>query len=217
MNGKYLRVVSAVIVTAALAGCSGGGGNAAPTKSGVASSGAARSTAATSPPASLKPTPAASSAKPSPQSSATKTTAVCPATGWDAALDTSGSTELTKGELFDVRPGRHACFDRVVFDVSGTRADFRVGYVPVVGYEGSGDAVPVAGAADLQVTLYAPSPELFAGFGWKGDYPSLKEIRFAGTSEGMTTFAVGVATKRPFAVESWRQGDVTRVVLDIAH
>lgn len=57
----------------------------------------------------------------------------------------------------DVRAGRHECFDRLVIDLSGPTAGYRVGYVGTVTQEGSGAAVPLRGGAFLQIAVMAPA------------------------------------------------------------
>lgn len=137
--------------------------------------------------------------------------------GWNTADDVA-SRIMTQGEVFDVRPGRHECFDQITFDVATTaKVGFVARYVPVATQDGSGFEVPVAGGAVIQLSIDAPSPELLIGYGYTADWPALKEIKFAGSFEGMTTFAIGVASKRPFAVEHHPNGDTMRVVVYIAH
>ncbi|MDN5855551.1 MAG: hypothetical protein L0K86_22460 [Actinomycetia bacterium] len=127
-------------------------------------------------------------------------------------------------QLDSVRIGRHRCFDRVVFDI---RRNVNVGYVARyvrrVRAEGSGNPLPVAGRADLSVTVRAPAPSLGPSGrplfvradtrGWK----SLRAIRFAGTFEGQSTFAVGVKNRRAFRLFVLHRGPGTRMVLDLAH
>lgn len=149
----------------------------------------------------------------------------CPNSGWNVKRDVSDASPVTvAGELFDVRVGKHTCFDKAVFDIASTDGvDFRAEYVDVVGYEGTGKPVNVAGDATIQLVIYAMTPrtltadQLFKRLGWKGDFPSVREVRFAGSFEGESRFAIGVAAKRPFAVEREIDGDVTHVCLYLAH
>ena len=106
--------------------------------------------------------------------------------------------------------------------------------VDLVGEDGSGRPVPVAGAAALQVVINAPAlgqdshgyvgkvlAEPRADFytpaqlaGWS----SLREVRYAGSFEGQTTIAVGVRARVPFRVFTVldRGGHYRSVVLDVA-
>ncbi|MEU5264652.1 hypothetical protein [Amycolatopsis sp. NPDC021455] len=141
---------------------------------------------------------------------------------------------MSQDALYLVRAGRHACFDRVVFDVNGpAAAGFVVRYVPVVTTDPKGDPLPVPGGAALQIVVRAPAlgtdgsghqpgrvlaavgDTLVSTPGW----PSLRAVRFAGSFEGLSTFAAGVRAKLPFRVFTLLgpQDQVRRVVVDIAH
>ncbi len=134
----------------------------------------------------------------------------------------------------DVRAGRHACFDRLVVDVGGedtTFGSYSVRYVPVVRQDGSGDAVPVRGAADLEIVVRAPAydeqgrPTFLpadrrevvdvAGF------RTFRQVAYAGSFEGSTTLALGVRARLPFRVTVLPGApgypDGARVVIDVAH
>ena len=136
--------------------------------------------------------------------------------------------------LYDVRAGRHACFDRLVLDVGGqdtTFGSYSVRYVPVVRQDGSGDAVPVRGAADLEIVLRAPAYDEqgrptylpadrreavdVAGF------RTFRQVAYAGSFEGSTTLALGVRARLPFRVFSVtgtpNSDDTPRLVVDVAH
>lgn len=150
--------------------------------------------------------------------------------GWTTGADEEKPYSTDK--LFRVRAGRHDCFDRVVFDIQGVApAGFLVQYVSQVAADGSGDPVPVAGGAALQVIVRAsvkgyPSGEPPARVGdrlyttaqltgWK----ALREVRYAGFFEGQSTIAVGVRAKLPFRAYTVLDTTtkVRKVVVDIAH
>ena len=63
----------------------------------------------------------------------------------DKAATSSGAG--SSQSLSDVRAGRHACFDRLVLDLAGD-GSARVRYVGAVHAEGTGDVIPVRGAAE---------------------------------------------------------------------
>lgn len=66
---------------------------------------------------------------------------------------------MTEAEIFDVRAGRHACFDRLVVDLDGNAAGaYAVRYVPQVTFDGSGDPVPLRGGAFPEVLVRARTP-----------------------------------------------------------
>lgn len=132
-----------------------------------------------------------------------------------------------------VRAGRHACFDRLVVDLRGQDAAFGsydVRYVPQVHADGSGHAVPVRGAADLQVVLRAPAydDDGRATFDPADDgevvdvagYRTFRQVAWAGSFEGSTTMALGVRARLPFRVvvlPGTSQHPGPRLVVDVAH
>jgi hypothetical protein len=133
-------------------------------------------------------------------------------------------------ELYDVRAATHRACDRVVFDLNGLgRVGYLVRYVPTVHADPSDRPIPVAGAAVLQVTIQAPDFRESGHQAWRtpwqlgqrlaGGGTALREVRFAGTFEHVTTFAVGVRTRRPFRVLALpdRANHITHLVVDIAH
>jgi hypothetical protein len=134
----------------------------------------------------------------------------------------------------NVRAGRHACFDRLVVDLGGqdtTFGSYDVRYVPVVHEDGSGRAVPVRGAADLQIVLGAPAYDEHGNATFAPadrqevvnvtGYSTFRQVAWAGSFEGYTTLALGVRARLPFRVfvlDGTPQSDPTpRVVIDVAH
>ncbi len=136
--------------------------------------------------------------------------------------------------LFDVRAGRHDCYDRLVFDVGGQDISFRsydVRYVGQVTEDGSGRVVPLRGGAKLQIVLRAPAydqygnptytpgnrAELVDVNGWT----TFRQIAWAGSFEGQTTVGLGVRARLPFRVFSLvgtpNSDDTPRLVIDVAH
>jgi hypothetical protein len=134
----------------------------------------------------------------------------------------------------DVRAGRHACFDRLVVDVGGedtTFGSYSVRYVPVVRQDGSGNAVPVRGAADLEVVVHAPAYDEQGRPTFRpadprevvsvGRYTTFRQVAWAGSFEGSTTLALGVRARLPFRVfgvaGTPNSDDTPRLVIDVAH
>ena len=140
----------------------------------------------------------------------------------------AGSLPITD-EIYNVRSAGHDAYDRVVFDLNGLgRPGYLVRYVPQVHADPSDQPIHVAGGAALQVTVQAPD---FSGSGhqpgrapWQlgqrlaGGQTSLREVRFAGSFEHVTTFALGVSSKRPFRVLVLPDSGnhVTRLAVDVA-
>ncbi|HLU59957.1 MAG TPA: hypothetical protein VKZ81_31235 [Pseudonocardia sp.] len=133
---------------------------------------------------------------------------------------------LGRAPLTAVRTGRHDCFDRVVFDLDGTAAGYRVEYVDEVRQDGSGDVIPVPGGARLQVSVHHPAyddageptiePPPTAGdeVADVSGYDTLRSVVYASSFEGSTTFGVGVRARLPFRV---LVVDGSRLVVDVAH
>jgi hypothetical protein len=79
-----------------------------------------------------------------------------PQQGWGTRPEV-GSAAMSPSPLYLTRVGRHVCYDRVVFDLNGPEAvGFVVRYVPIVRTDSSGEPVPVAGHAVLEVVVRAP-------------------------------------------------------------
>jgi hypothetical protein len=78
---------------------------------------------------------------------------------WGTSLQESASS--TGAEFCGVRSGRHDGYDRVVFDVKGADpVGYHVRYVDSVHADGSGEPVPVAGDAALEVIVHARTSRL---------------------------------------------------------
>ena len=156
------------------------------------------------------------------------------ATHWGSTPESGPTSVATGASLLTVRTGRHDCFDRLVLDVGGqdtTFGSYSVRYVPVVRQDGSGDAVPVRGAADLEVVVRAPA------YGEQGrptylpanrreavdvaGFRTFRQVAYAGSFEGSTTLALGVRARLPFRVFSVtgtpNSDDTPRLVIDVAH
>jgi hypothetical protein len=125
--------------------------------------------------------------------------------------------EMTGTELTGLRPGRHDCFDRLVFDVAGRRAaGYDVRYVDVLRADGSGDVVPVAGGAVLAVTVRAPAYRAIRPS--VAGYRTFRDVAWGGSFEGQTSFGLGVRARLPFRVFTLDgPGNGTRFVVDVAH
>ncbi len=158
---------------------------------------------------------------------ATTTTTVaakCP-TGWGSLPEASTFQGL--GYLTNVRTGRHACFDRIVFDIDGKASWFRVGYVKDISSVGEGKLIPVRGGAKLEIILLAPSyrdsqytydPANYDELTNVSGYRTFRQVVSAGSFEGETTIGVGVRARLPFRVFTLTgPGSTSRVVVDVAH
>jgi hypothetical protein len=137
------------------------------------------------------------------------------ATGWGSELEHVAA--VGGGEVQRVRTATDACWDRVVIDLAGpatSPAGYHVSYVDEVRQEGSGDVVPVPGAAKLQVSLLNPVSTTFDAPGAVTGYPTLRSVVYTGDFEGLG-MGIGVRERLPFRVFTLTGPD--RIVIDIAH
>lgn len=136
--------------------------------------------------------------------------------------------DLSAAHLTDVRSGRHGCFDRLVLDFDGDMDGYRVRYVSKVRADGSGHVVPVRGGARLQViakaAAYDDDGDLTYAFSNRRElvdvtgYRTFRQVRWAGSYEGVTTLALGVRARLPFRVFTVDgPGSESRLVIDVAH
>ncbi len=102
--------------------------------------------------------------------------------------------------------------------MSGDASGYYVRYVKTVRADGSGAAVPVAGGARLAViakkgATFAPTMPSVAG------YTTFRQVRWAGSFEGQTTFALGVRARLPFRAFTLYDASshTSRLVIDVAH
>ncbi|HET7311829.1 MAG TPA: hypothetical protein VFJ17_10945 [Mycobacteriales bacterium] len=125
--------------------------------------------------------------------------------------------------LTGIRVGRHATFDRVVFDLKGKRPGYNVRYVTVVRNDASGKVITMAGRYYLMIRLtptdaHDPQTGVSTYTGprkfWVG-YPELRQVAFAGDFEAVVSVALGLARRNGFHV--FTLTDPRRVVVDIRH
>lgn len=175
-----------------------------------------------------------SSTAPRTVSTATVAAASCP-TGWGSLPEANSRTAPApvtnlQTAVTNVRTGRHACFDRLVVDVSGrSRAGYDVRYVKNVYTDGAGFLVPLRGGAKLQIVVRAPSYDINTGkstyqpknakeLSNVSGYSTFRQVAAAGSFEGQTTIGLGVRARLPFRVYTLAgPGTNTRLVVDVAH
>jgi hypothetical protein len=103
-----------------------------------------------------------------------------------------GSPQLT-----GLRAGRHAGFDRVVFQLDGPIPSYySVRYVPVVRLDGSGAPLRLRGSAFLEVVVRAPTHDqdyrpVLSPTRLRPDFPALREVDAPGSFEGRPPPASG--------------------------
>ena len=124
-------------------------------------------------------------------------------------------------ELSGLRAGRHAGFDRVVFELNGPiPAYYSIRYVPEVRLDGSGLPLRLRGSASLEVVVRAPTHDqdyqpVLTPTRLRPDFPALREVNAPGSYEGQTTAGIGVTGRVGFRV--MELANPTRIVIDLAH
>jgi hypothetical protein len=148
------------------------------------------------------------------------------------SLAKSGTHDPGADTLRGVRAGRHECFDRLVVTLANAPgfSAYRVRY-DAVERPGSGTAIPLRGAADLEIGLashaydgagratFAPANrnEVVDVSGFR----TFRQVAWGGSYEGRSTLGLGVRAKLPFRVfvlagaPGYPNG--ARVVIDVAH
>lgn len=139
------------------------------------------------------------------------------------SLDKSAG-DMSAGDLTNVRAGRHACYDRLVLDVSEPLTGWSVRYVDQVVQDGSGFVVPLRGGARLEVVARVgvePTDAWFRPDGSLVDttsWTTFRDVRWAGSFEGVSTVGLGVRARLPFrAFVLAGPGSGSRLVVDVAH
>lgn len=137
------------------------------------------------------------------------------------------ATRMVTSEVVRVRAGRHRCFDRMVVDLQrAPAAGWSVRYHEV-DQVGIGGVIPLRGNADLEVVAQAPAygPDGMSIFRpanrWElldlAGYRTFRQLAYAGSFEGETTFGLGVRTRLPFRVWAASDRTGTKLVIDVAH
>jgi hypothetical protein len=143
---------------------------------------------------------------------------------------TAGPSYASSGDsIYNVRTGRHTCYDRLVIDVSGQVNSYVVGYVAHISTQASGATVPTRGGAALAIRmmnpgynpqtgaptyLYANPNELTNVAG----YRTFRQVVWGGTYEGYSTVGIGVRARLPFRTFVLTgPGSSSRIVVDVAH
>jgi len=164
--------------------------------------------------------------------SITTTSASCPR-GWGSLPEVNSRVRsplsAAPTAVTNVRTGRHACFDRLVIDLSHGRTGYDVRYVSSVHEDASGRLVPLRGGARLQIVLRAPSYDINTGkptytpknkseLTNVAGYRTFRQVAFAGSFEGQTNLGLGVRARLPFRVLTLAgPGSGSRLVIDVAH
>jgi|tagenome__1003787_1003787.scaffolds.fasta_scaffold20520758_2 hypothetical protein len=127
-----------------------------------------------------------------------------------------------------VRAGQHACYDRLVIDISGGPATaYDVQYVSRFRQDGSGKPIPLRGGAVLQVLLRVPSYDVGGHVTYQPANPqevvsavgfsAFRQVGWGGSFEGYTSLGIGTRAHLPFRVFTLAgPGHDGRLVVDVA-
>ena len=128
---------------------------------------------------------------------------------------------LSQAPVTGVRTGQHTCYDRFVVDVAGDVGGYTARYVTQVTQDGSGFPIPTRGGAALQITVNDPTTSVPGNpleLRNVSGYRTFRQVVFAGSFEGYTTFGLGVRARLPFRVFTLDgPGSASRLVVDVAH
>jgi hypothetical protein len=137
-----------------------------------------------------------------------------------AALPAFGTAPVAGGlaptSVVEVTAGRHTGFDRVVLRSTGPISSWDVRYVAQVTRDGSGEPVPLLGAADLQVVIHGTDWTVHPSVqrDLRPGFPALRQVTGAGEFEGTLTYGIGQQRKAGFRVFTLTGPD--RLVVDVA-
>lgn len=136
---------------------------------------------------------------------------------------------MSTAPVTNVRTGRHACYDRLVVDLSGRVGGYRVRYTDKITGIGSGEVIPVRGGARLEILVNNPAYDVNTGketFDPANDrevrnvsgYRTFRQVVYAGSFEGQTSLGLGVRARLPFRVFTTHgPGSARHLVIDVAH
>jgi hypothetical protein len=149
---------------------------------------------------------------------------------WGSLPKAGGDTAGPGGPtVTNVRSGQHACFDRLVIDLTGgPGAGYSVQYTPEVTGDPTGFPVPLRGSAFLQVAVLAPAHDQNNQVTYQpaderevvntAGYATFRQVAWAGSFESTTSLGLGVRARLPFRVLTLAgPGSGGRVVIDVAH
>lgn len=138
--------------------------------------------------------------------------AVVCSTPWGSLAKSSGTNNLSQSLVVGLRTGKHDCYDRLVIDTTGTVGAWRVLYVDAIRGIATGDPIPTAGGAKIQITVFNPSRSPLSMPSVAG-FSTFRQVVNAGTFEGVSEFGLGVRARLP--MRAFVVGN--RLVVDVAH
>jgi hypothetical protein len=165
-----------------------------------------------------------------PSTSSSTASTGCATVYWGSLAKTSSAH--TTDQITNVRAGQHACYDRLVIDLNGVGSGavgYDVRYVDHVYAQGSGKVVPLAGGAQIEVVVHAPTYNPNTGSATYrpanpqklvnvAGYSTFRQVAYGGSFEGETTIGLGVRARLPmkaFVLDGPGAGQ--RLVIDVQH
>jgi hypothetical protein len=125
-------------------------------------------------------------------------------------------------QVVNARIAGHPAYDRIVIDVTGELPGAAVRQVDELRYDGSGERVPLAGKAFLQIALHPADAHDPAGNSvYRGPrltalhLTRVKGFALTGDFEGYVSFGVALDKKTGWTVQ--RLGSPSRLVVDVRH
>jgi hypothetical protein len=146
---------------------------------------------------------------------------------WGSGIKRSAPANSPESPLDDIRVGEHECFDRMVVDLDGLAAGYRIQYVDEVHQVATGDVIPLrsGSGARLEIVLKLPADDGMGNPTYDavsprrlprvalGDFETFRVAKYGGSFEGRTIIALGVRARLPFQVTKLDN----RIILDVAH
>jgi len=151
---------------------------------------------------------------------------------WGSTAKVNHGADYAGDFIYDVRAGRHACYDRLVVDLgeAGGYDAWSVRYVGTVHEEATGNAIPLRGGAYLEVVVYSVNYDESGHATYTprrsevvnvSSFRTFRQVAWGGSFEGQTTLGLGVRARLPFRVFTLDgppgSGQDMRLVIDVAH
>lgn len=141
---------------------------------------------------------------------------------WDTSRVKVDREVRPQPRVVDLRVAEHQNFDRVVIDLQGKLPGYDVRYVRQLGYDGTGNPVPLNGRRFLAVFIRpakahdAQGDNVYVGPQLQQfSLPTLRGVAFTGDFEGQVSFGISLRSKADFRVTTLKHPQ--RIVIDLRH
>ena len=131
---------------------------------------------------------------------------------------------MVQDHITATRAGGHSCYDRLSIDMGGIPVSgYNARYVAHCRAEESGQIKPVRGGAIVQVGVRAPAAASFpankANLNDVTGFKTFRQIRSAGSFEGITQICIGIRARLPFRLLKLHNSVTGNGILtvDVAH